>query len=53
MTSELLLSIGVFVVGAFLGGCISWFIRSVIADVQREDEEVDWMVRSQQLIEVV
>ena len=51
MTSEFLLSIAVFVVGAFLGGCIGWFIRSVIADVQREDEEIDRRVRSQELVD--
>ena len=48
MASEFL-SIAVFVVGAFLGGCAAWFIRGVIADVQREDEVVDRRVRAQQL----
>jgi hypothetical protein len=51
MVSEFLLCIAVFVVGAFLGGCIAWFIRSVIADVQREDEEIDRRVWSQHLSE--
>ena len=48
MASEFF-SIAVFVVGAFLGGCAAWFIRGVIADVQREDEVVDRRVRAQQL----
>jgi hypothetical protein len=44
MASEFL-SIAVFVVGALLGGSAAWFIRGVIADVQREDEVVDRRVR--------
>jgi hypothetical protein len=44
-----LLSIAVFVVGAFAGGAAAWFVRGVLADVQRDDEAVDRAVRSQQL----
>ena len=43
-----LLSIAVFV-GAFAGGAAAWFARGVIADVQRDDEEVDRKVRAEQV----
>ena len=43
-----LLSIAVFV-GAFAGGAAAWFARGVIADVQRDDEEVDRRVRAEQV----
>jgi len=49
MASEFILSIAIFLAGAFLGGCVAWFIRGVIADVKREDEAIDGRVRSQQL----
>jgi hypothetical protein len=44
-----LLSTAVFVVGAFAGGAAAWFARGVIADVQRDDEEVDRRVRAEQV----
>ena len=44
-----LLSIAVFVVGAFVGGTAARFARGVIADVQRDDEEVDRRVRAEQV----
>jgi hypothetical protein len=44
-----LLSIAVFVVGAFTGGAAAWFARGVVADVQRDDEQVERRVRAQQL----
>jgi uncharacterized membrane protein len=43
-----LLSIAVFV-GAFAGAAAAWFARGVIADVQRDDEEVDRGVRAEQV----
>jgi hypothetical protein len=43
-----LLSVAV-VAGAFVGGSVAWFVRGVIADVQRDDEIVDRRVRAQQL----
>jgi hypothetical protein len=43
----ILLSSAIFVVGAFVGGCVAWFIRSVIADVRREDEAMDRRARAQ------
>ena len=38
----------IFVAGTFIGGCVAWFIRSVIADVRREDEAIDRRVLAQQ-----
>ena len=43
------LSIAVFVVGAFVGGAMAWFARGVIADVQAEDEAIRRRVQAQQL----
>jgi hypothetical protein len=43
-----LLSVAVFV-GAFAGGAAEWFARGEIADVQRDDEEVDRRVRAEQV----
>jgi hypothetical protein len=37
-----------FFAGLLIGGCIAWFIRSVIADVAREDKVIDRRVRAQQ-----
>ena len=44
-----LLSITIFVVGAFAGGGAAWFARGVIADVQAEDESIHRRVRAQEL----
>jgi hypothetical protein len=43
------LSIAVFVVGAFAGGAAAWFARGVIADIQAEDESICRRVRAQEL----
>ena len=53
MSKLILLSIAVFVVGAFAGGAAAWFARGVIADVRRDDEEVDRRVRAQQQLESI
>ena len=47
MTAEFLLSISVFVVGAFAGGSMAWFARGVLDDVRHEDEAIDRRVRAQ------
>jgi hypothetical protein len=38
----------IFVAGTLIGGCVAWFIRSVIADVRREDAAIDRRVLAQQ-----
>ena len=40
------LFVAVFGVGAFAGGSVGWFARSVLADLKRDDEAVDRRIQA-------
>jgi hypothetical protein len=41
------LAAAIFFAGLFIGAAIAWFIRGIVADVQRDNAEVDHRVRAQ------